>query len=143
MTRIKCLVGTLFVAAVGCSASNDSEGGSPGVPNELNLCATEGATCLATYTELSGGNCGSISPQVLNTNDPSITSARCASVTQANCVAQGTACKSSSDGCNSKMTYKATFAEDGSSATSISTITVDCSDGSYCQSTYDVSMVRQ
>lgn len=130
------------VGVVGCS-SDDSSGGSSGVPNEVNACATKGATYLVHQEERPGGTCGAIPDQIVNIDDPSITAFTCESVTQENCVARGTACKTHEKGCDVTNTYMTTFAADGSSAESVETYNISCSDGSYCTSTYDAAMTRQ
>lgn len=138
----RVLVGAAIVGVVGCS-SDESGSGSAGVPNQLNECATKGATYFAHHEERPGGTCGQVPDQVVNTDDPGITASTCASVTQENCVARGTSCKSFEKGCEITLTYMTKFTADGSSATSVGTYNISCSDGSYCTSTYDVTMTRQ
>jgi hypothetical protein len=138
-----------FVAVLGCSsgdAGGTSDAGAAslaGVRNQVNACATKGATYLAKTVEHAGGTCGPIPDEITNTDDPAITAAICTSVTQENCVGRGTACKSSAKGCETSLTYMTTFKADGSSATGTGTMTVTCSDGSFCKSTYDYTMTRK
>jgi hypothetical protein len=131
----------LLAAALGCS-SDDSGGSSGEVRNQVNACATKGATYLQQCVEHAGGTCGPLSDQVINIDDPAITASVCASVTQQNCVARGTACKVSENGCEVTASYMTTFKADGSSATSSSSITIKCNDGSWCNSAYDCKMTR-
>jgi hypothetical protein len=138
----KILAVGFVVAAAGCS-SDDSSEASSGVQNEVNACATKGSTYLSQYVEHAGGTCGPIADEIINIDDPAITAATCASVTQENCVGRGTACKSSGNGCSQSLSYMTTFASDGSSAASVMTIKVSCADGSHCTSTYDATMTRQ
>ena len=139
MNRILCI---LTATLLGCSAADDGDSKPDGVRNQINDCATRGASYLNTFQEHSGGTCGPIPDRVVNIDDPAITASTCSSVTQENCVARATACKYSDGGCDFTETYMTTFAQDGSSAAATASIWIECSDGSYCSSTYDVTMRR-
>ncbi len=140
--RRHMLVVVLLAVTLGCS-SDDSGGSSGQVRNQVNACATKGASYLQQCVEHAGGTCGQMPDQIINIDDPAITACWCAAVTQGDCVERGTACKSSQNGCDTTTTYMTTFTADGSSATSTSTITVKCNDGSSCTSTYDCKMTRK
>ena len=132
----------LMCFVVGCSSA-PSSGTSQ---DEANPCATPGASYLATFTELSGGTCGTISPELENINpNGTITSTveiTCASSSQDGCTTRDTDCTWSADGFTFTGTSEATFYQDGSYATGIESIT-GVGDGQSCVSTYDVSLVRQ
>lgn len=148
---MKAIFGALAIAMLaGCSSGDESDGRAA---NRLNSCATRNATYIQTCVEASG-NCGPMPDQVVNTDAAgaaAIESARCESVAQDGCTARATGCAYESTapaakqmgGCTIAETYSTTFAQDGSSASSVATVRIDCGDGSWCQSTYKCSIVRQ
>lgn len=143
MTTFRSMGFAVLLAPAVLAACASSDPQTSGVRNEVNACATQGATYLLHMVQRAGGTCGNPPDRVVNLDDPAITNVFCAAVTQANCVARGTDCVESSDGCTSTYTYKTTFAADGASATSLHSVSMRCSDGSSCSSTYDTTMTRQ
>ncbi|MCA9597704.1 MAG: hypothetical protein KC776_30535 [Myxococcales bacterium] len=132
----------LWALLVACSGGTDDGGGA--ATNKANPCATPGATYLVHCSEQSG-DCGSIPDSVTNIgSDGTVANPiKCARIEQDGCTARDTDCKQSANGCNISSTFKTTFAQDGSSATSLNTISVTCSDGSFCTSTYACTLTRQ
>ena len=99
----------LFAAfIIGCSSSSDSSGGT--TVNQLNPCATRGATYLFHCKTISG-NCGTIPDSIVNTNsDGSTTPLVCDHSEQDGCTARNTNCKiPESNGCGGTETFEATF----------------------------------
>ena len=137
MRRLLAVLALLVVSGCG----DEEESGI--VVSGLNPCATRGATYLVHYSEVSG-NCGYLPDEILNTSpDGSTVSITCDEVTQTGCTARDTNCRMSSGGCNQTFTFETTFTKDGSSASGIMTISLDCSDGSGCKSTYTYTYDRQ
>lgn len=138
---------SVLALLIGVAACSDDAGDEPGVPNEVNECATPHATYLQSCSERASGTCGPIQDVLVNIDDPAITSPRCDSITQENCIARASNCRTQHDvdgyTCNRKETYVTTFQPDGSSATAISTIWIECNEGSSCSSTYDCTLTRQ
>jgi hypothetical protein len=124
-----------------------SDSGSGPVDRAANPCATRGATYYQAAQEISG-NCGPIPSQIVNVNpDGTITSdtkVTCAKVTQSGCTARDTDCKWASQGVDFTMTFSTTFADDGSSAMGLMTVSGNGNgNGQSCTSTYSVTMTRQ
>ena len=141
MVNLKSLKGLvcLSLVLVGCCRGVDEEG----VRNQVNLCATKGGSYLSKLVERPHGTCGKVHDFLVNIDDPAITASVCASVTQANCVERGTACKSYESGCETTATYITKFEADGSSASGTETRSIKCSTGAFCSSTYDYISTRQ
>lgn len=121
-------------------------GSDPGPIKILaNPCATPGSTYYESCVEESG-TCGPIPDQVININtDGTITSKvniSCAEETQNGCTARDTDCSFSSNGFSFNETFETVFAKDGSTATSLATMTGN-GHGQICVSTYKCSMTRQ
>lgn len=141
------IVGGLVAVCVACSSSGGNGATSSGSTSALkaNPCATKGATYLETFTEQSG-NCGMLTSQVVNINpDGTITTTvqiSCAMQTQAGCKTQATDCTWSANGYSYNETLESTFAQDGSSATGIATVTA-MGKGQSCSSTYNITITRQ
>src|SRR5262249_46122489 len=117
-----------------------------GGDHRANPCATPGATYLQTFTTVSGG-CGDIPSGIVNIgNDGTVPGSNgvvCERVEQDGCRAHDTNCRSSSNGCMLNETFDVSFASDGSSATGLISVQINCNDGSACSGTYRVSMTRQ
>ena len=131
------------------AASLVSCGGDPDpAPEEAlaNPCATPGATYFQTFTTISG-DCGDIPAQIVNIgNDGTVPAAEgvsCQKVEQDGCRAHNTGCSVTMDGCTTTATTDVTFADDGSSATGMESVTIRCTDGSSCSGTYEVAMERR
>jgi hypothetical protein len=126
------------------ACGSDSATASP-TKVAANPCATPNSTYLQTFTEVSG-NCGPIPSAITNINaDGTITqttSITCANVTQSGCTARDTDCTWSSSGFSYSETFETTFAQDGSSATGLATLT-GMGNGQSCSETYNLSLVRQ
>jgi len=142
---------TILIACVvvGCSSSSDDTGPS-GTPNHLNECTTKGATYVMHCVEKSGGNCGPLTDEVYIADEATaaqLESVLCAAVNQNGCTETATDCKQHVDvkggSCDVLETYSTTFKDDGSSAVSIDTRRITCSDGSWCKSTYDCTITRK
>ncbi len=137
----------LLTSLVACSDDGGGGGSEYGVPNEINECATPHATYLQSCTERASGTCGAWRDLLVSIDDPSITAARCDSISQENCTARASNCRLQFElagyTCSQKETYVTTFQSDGSSATSIDSLWLECDDGSFCSSTYDCTLTRQ
>jgi len=144
---MKILAIALVGFAVACGSDPDTTNPERGVPNQVNECATPGATYLFSCTERAHGTCGPMTDRVINIDDPRITAIRCDSVSQKDCVAQASGCieivEVQGGTCELKNTYHTTFEKDGSSAKAVQTFWIKCSDKTSCSSSYDCTMTRQ
>ena len=140
------LAWTVPWALGGCSSDSSSAPQHTGTQNRLNACATKDSTYLIHFVEKSG-NCGGMPDTVLNTDPAGIAkveSSLCASVTQDGCTERATDCfLDLGNGCTELETYSTTFMQDGSSASSLLTVRIECQDGSGCYSTYEGTMTRK
>ena len=127
------------VITIGCSSSD-----SGGITvNQLNPCATRGATYLFHCKTISG-NCGEASDSIINTaSDGSDTPMVCERAEQDGCTARDTNCKSTENGCTGTETFETTFTSDGSSASTTETLSISCDNGSKCYGTYQCTYTRQ
>jgi len=112
---------------------------------QANPCATPGATYYQHSTELSG-NCGSMPDVIVNINqDGTITfpsNISCATQEQNGCTAHDTDCSFGNGDVSCQESFDTTFADDGSSANGL--LTLSCDNGSQsCISTYSISMTRE
>jgi hypothetical protein len=133
----------LCCALVACSSSSDDGDGRTKV-NQANPCVTPGATYLQMTNKIDG-TCPDVPDQVINiSNDGTLANEiSCDKVEQDGCRAHNTGCVTKSGKCNASATFSTTFADDGSSASGLLTMTVECEDGSGCVGTYETSMERQ
>ena len=144
MRALQLSVLPLAVATVvgACGGSSNSNGPTQ---RAANPCATRGATYLVTFVQMSG-TCGPLASQVINISPSgTVTSAvpiTCASGNQSGCMAQENDCTWTANGFSYTATTDTTFAQDGSSATGLESITAT-GNGTACASTYDVTFTRQ
>lgn len=131
----------LCLIVVGCG----SDSGNGHVNLSANPCATPDSTYYESCVEESG-TCGPIPDQVVNISPSGTFTSKanisCAESTQNGCTARDTDCALSSNGVSINETFETTFAEDGSSATSVITMTMN-GYGQTCVSTYNCTMTRQ
>ena len=138
------IVSMFCLMAAGCSGGDEVSG-----PTDVqtNICVTPGSTYLVILSEISG-DCGSYT-SVLNTNqDGTITTEGalvCDREEQDGCTVRGTNCQGydADSGCSITETFSTTFEADGSEASGVSSIQVECDDGSFCYSTYNTYIERQ
>ncbi len=121
-------------------------GGVPAGFEPANPCATPGATYLQSF-ELISGNCPELPDVILNITEdglvPDAVGLECQVRGQNGCRAQNSNCVFTDQGCEYTFTTDVTFAEDGSSAEGLETVTVICDDGSSCAGTYRVEAERR
>jgi hypothetical protein len=139
-------LGGVLLSVAGCSSSSSPSSGNTSSSEIANPCATKGASYVESFVEQQGGTCGPISNVLVNVNsDGTITTSTpitCAHVSQNGCTAQDTNCTFSSNGFDFTETFDVTFADDGSSAHGVVTIS-GSGKGQSCTSTYDVTFTRQ
>ncbi len=138
MNIYNVFVASLFV--IGCSSSNND-----------NTCKDNDAEYVIHCSENPGGTCGSLAER--NYNSVSATDAEpntqhCETIGKVGCTETATNCNSkmvNSQGyeCEVMESYSTTFESDGSSAKSITTFAVSCSNGSKCKSTYNCFFTRK
>lgn len=143
MGRLRVMMCVTLLVSCGSSGTGSSSSGT--TTESANPCATKGATYVETFTQQSG-NCGPIPSQVININpDSTVTTSvqiSCAIQTQTGCKVQVTDCTWTSQGYMFTETGETTFAQDGSSATGIFSIT-GMGNGQSCSSSYSIEIVRQ
>jgi hypothetical protein len=141
--KVRGAVLGLALAAI-LGACGGSGGGSTTEP--ANSCAVRGATYIVTQTELPGGSCGPISPDLITVNqdgtitDPEPTT--CAMWSQTGCTSVETNCTYQENGYTDTFTRQLTFTTDGSSATGQCTFSAS-GHGLSCSSTYSMTVTRE
>lgn len=127
----------LLPLAIGACSSN---------VEQANPCATPDSTYIQSSVELSG-NCGALPNVIVNINpDGTITfpsNISCQTQVQDGCTARDSDCYFGNNGISCQESFETTFAQDGSSAQGLLTLSCSTSNGQNCTSTYSISMVRE
>lgn len=146
---MKLQLAVILVTVLGCSGTDSNNSGVKSMP--ANPCATPGASYLCTYS-VESGDCPALANQVVNVNpDGTIvvnSSTSCSSLTVSGCTSNMTHCTMSNRDaqgvtCNGTFNGTNTFSSDGVSSTATESMSIDCSDGSFCNGSYQASCVRQ
>lgn len=135
-----------LLASMACSSGGTGSGSNGSSTQPANPCATKNATYLEMVSQQPGGTCGQVNSQVINVNaDGTITlptTITCASLTVTGCTTRGSDCTYTSNGDSFTENFETTFAQDGSSATGVLSIS-GMGNGASCSSTYDMTATRQ
>ena len=142
---ILCAIALVIVA---CSGNNST----PNQPETIqaNTCATSGASYVGVWTDTSG-NCGQVPNSVVNISPSGAISlpdtVTCQSVNTEGCTTQENNCSYTASvtggTCTINYTSTSTFSADGSSASAMASLTMECSDGSSCEGSYSLAYTRQ